>query len=111
VKLPDASDKNYDLRLVTLDGEKAWKLRCPSCGDEKYLDDDQFHGRVSVLCDCGFHETVNFSHLQQARGQVERAEIKKPPNRGWGKDLDPETKRDRLEQLSPSAQPEVDVHE
>ena len=49
------------LKLVVLDGEKAWKLQCPQCGVWGYLDDDQFHGRISTQCDCGYHETVDWS--------------------------------------------------
>lgn len=49
------------LQKVQLDGEAAWKLQCPQCGTWGYLDDDQFHGRVSTQCACGFHETVNWS--------------------------------------------------
>lgn len=97
----------YKLRQVTLDGAPRWKFTCPGCGVEGYLDDDQFHGRVSTLCgECDrFHKTIDFSQFVGPLGMV------KPPDRGWGKDVAPEMKRDRLEQLAPSAQPEVDVDE
>ena len=33
---------------------------CPNCGLEGIIDDDQYHGRVSIDCpDCPYHETVN----------------------------------------------------
>lgn len=41
-----------------------WKLKCPTCGEWLYLDDDQFNGRVSTWHDtpeCGYHETIDFS--------------------------------------------------
>lgn len=44
-----------------LDGEIAYRLRCPGCQEIKIADDDQFHGRVSIQCDCGYHETHNLS--------------------------------------------------
>lgn len=55
----------YKLRQVTLDGVETWKLVCPSCGVEGYIDDDQFHGRVSTWCgECNrFHIPVDFSKL------------------------------------------------
>ncbi len=43
-----------------------WKLKCPKCSEWCYLDDDQFHGRVSTFHDvkeCGYHETVDFSKI------------------------------------------------
>lgn len=47
-----------------------WTLACPGCGQEAYLDDDQWHGRVSVDhasmgCRGGYHETHDyFAHLE-----------------------------------------------
>jgi hypothetical protein len=49
----------YEFRKVLLDGKENYKLKCPKCGIWGYLDDDQINGRVSILCDCGFHETIN----------------------------------------------------
>jgi hypothetical protein len=43
------------------DGEPAYRAICPGCGVEAILDDDQYHGRVSILCDCGYHETHDLS--------------------------------------------------
>ena len=43
-----------------------WKLKCPTCGEWLYLDDDQLNGRISTFHDvpeCGYHETVDFSKL------------------------------------------------
>jgi len=44
------------------------KLRCPACGIFAEMDDDQYHGRVSVECaapGCVFHETHNFALLER----------------------------------------------
>jgi hypothetical protein len=46
--------------------EDAWLLECPGCGQWAYLDDDQWHGRVSVDhaadgCPGGYHETHDYS--------------------------------------------------
>lgn len=50
-----------------------WELRCPGCGGWGALDDDQFHGRVSVdhegaryagggtWKECTYHETHDFA--------------------------------------------------
>ena len=46
---------------VMLDGKEVKKFCCPECGVWGYIDDDQFHGRVSILCECGFHKTINLS--------------------------------------------------
>ena len=49
-------------------------LTCPGCGEEGYIDDDQFHGRVSVHHDephCGYHETVDWSKVDDPRVRVE----------------------------------------
>ena len=37
------------------------KFHCPGCGVWGWIDDDQFNGRVSIWCECPFHETVNLS--------------------------------------------------
>lgn len=62
----------YELKEVKLDGVPAFKLRCPACGVWAYLDDDQYHGRVSVdHTPCPFHVTVDFSKasLRKARNE------------------------------------------
>ncbi len=46
---------------VISDGKPIKKLRCPDCGNFGEIDDDQFYGRISTLCDCGFHKTIDFS--------------------------------------------------
>jgi hypothetical protein len=61
--------KEYEIKRVKRDGEIIVKLKCPKCGLWGDLDKDQFFGMVSVLCDCGFHETINFSSLEQKRGE------------------------------------------
>jgi hypothetical protein len=43
----------------------AWMFECPGCGTWAYLDDDQWHGRVSVDhasmgCEGGYHETHDY---------------------------------------------------
>jgi hypothetical protein len=52
------------LRVVERDGELIYKLRCPGCGHEGDIDQDQAAGRVSCdhtdCCDCTYHETVNW---------------------------------------------------
>lgn len=47
-------------RIVLRDSQQIWKLRCPSCGIDGEIDDDQLHGKVSTWCECGFHETRNW---------------------------------------------------
>ena len=35
-------------------------FRCPKCRQTGFIDEDQFHGRVSIVCPtegCGYHET------------------------------------------------------
>ncbi len=50
-----------ELKHIKLDGKPAVKLRCPKCGVWAYMDDDQYHGKVSVDCsNCDYHETHNF---------------------------------------------------
>lgn len=37
-------------------------FRCPKCRQTGFIDEDQFHGRVSIVCDhCDYHETNNWS--------------------------------------------------
>lgn len=65
----------YNLRQASVDDEPCWRLVCPGCGGFGSLDDDQFHGRVSVQCDCGFHETVNFAELvEKEKADADAAE-------------------------------------
>jgi len=45
------------------DGKEVRVLECPKCKGWGDLDDEQFHGRISTQCDCGFHETINFSKI------------------------------------------------
>lgn len=52
-----------------------WLFECPGCGTWAYLDDDQWHGRVSVDhagdgCAGGYHETHDyFRELERACNQ------------------------------------------
>jgi len=56
-------NKKVKVKEVILDDKLVRKIRCPGCGVWGIIDDDQFHGRVSILCDCGFHETINLAKL------------------------------------------------
>jgi len=33
------------------------KLECPKCKIWGEIDNDMYHGNVSIVCDCGWHET------------------------------------------------------
>lgn len=60
-----------DVRRVSLDGVLTYKARCPLCGTWGYIDDDQFHGRVSMECGekgCTFHETHDLSAVVYPTG-------------------------------------------
>ena len=56
-------NKKVEVKEAMLDGHLVRKVCCPKCGVWGIIDDDQFHGRVSILCECGFHETVNLAEL------------------------------------------------
>ena len=49
----------YETKKTTLDGKEAVKFKCPDCKTWGLIDDDQLNGRVSILCECGFHKTIN----------------------------------------------------
>lgn len=34
---------------------------CPKCTQLGVLDEEQYHGKVSILCECGYHETHDLS--------------------------------------------------
>ncbi len=34
-----------------------WWIQCPNCNIKGMADIDQMRGRVSIQCDCGYHET------------------------------------------------------
>ena len=39
-------------------------FKCPNCGEQGDIDDDQYHGRISIhhaVKGCGFHETINLA--------------------------------------------------
>ncbi len=45
-------------------------FRCPSCKGVGDIDDDQFHGRVSILCEaCVYHETTDWSKEENGHGE------------------------------------------
>ena len=56
-------NKKVKVKEVMLDDKLVRKVHCPGCGVWGIIDDDQFHGRVSILCDCGFHATINLAEL------------------------------------------------
>ncbi len=42
--------------------QKWWFVVCPGCDLKGKIDDDQFHGRVSIDCpECPYHETHDLS--------------------------------------------------
>jgi len=57
----------YELKRVNRDGKFVIKLKCPRCEVYGEIDDDQYHGRISIQCtdECGFHETINFLSVNQ----------------------------------------------
>ena len=63
--------------LIKLDGEEAIKVKCPRCNTWGLVDADQVHGRVSMECECGFHETHDINPIVEAV----RAENKRPTER------------------------------
>ena len=58
-----SNNKIDKVKEVILDDKLVRKVCCPGCGVWGIIDDDQFHGRVSILCECGFHETINLAEL------------------------------------------------
>ena len=36
-------------------------FRCPGCGQTGHIDADQFRGSVSVQCECGWHQTIDWA--------------------------------------------------
>jgi hypothetical protein len=58
------STPRYEIKRVTRDDREIWKFKCPGCGHWGVVDDDQLHGRVSIVClECTFHETVDLATL------------------------------------------------
>jgi len=51
----------YEVKDVTLDGEPRKKFKCPGCGIWGFIDDEQYRGKVSIQCECGFHKTIDLS--------------------------------------------------
>jgi predicted RNA-binding Zn-ribbon protein involved in translation (DUF1610 family) len=40
---------------------KMHMIKCPECGLEAPIDQDQFEGKVSIDCpECPYHETIDF---------------------------------------------------
>jgi hypothetical protein len=64
------------VRSVRQDGVIVWKVECPRCKTWGEVDADQWTGSVSCDCPtegCGFHETINFKALLDAK-MVESSE-------------------------------------
>ena len=62
-------------RAVRSDGIDTFLFECPGCGEWGHLDDDQWHGRVSVDhasmgCPGGYHETHDFQAAIRAKVAV-----------------------------------------
>lgn len=36
-------------------------FRCPQCLTSGFIDEDQLYGRVSILCNCGYHQMRDWS--------------------------------------------------
>lgn len=51
------------IKTVIRDGKPLKKFQCRDCNVWGEIDDDQYNGRVSIQCECGFHETINFEDL------------------------------------------------
>ena len=56
---------NLRLDVIGATQESFALFRCPSCKSSGLIDDDQFHGRVSIQCEtegCSYHETKDWSN-------------------------------------------------
>ena len=45
-------------------------FECPKCDWVGKIDDDQYNGRVSVVCvnkNCDYHETHNFKEIEESK--------------------------------------------
>ena len=56
-------NKKYEVTSVILNGKPGKKFKCPDCNVLGYIDDDQYNGRISIQCSCGFHKTLNLKEL------------------------------------------------
>jgi hypothetical protein len=67
IQINDRFTLRHVIRTEAGERTNVVKLRCPACGVFADMDSDQYHGRVSVECECGgFHETHNFAQLEAA---------------------------------------------
>ena len=67
-KMRDATKKMILVRYRPRDKKgndlpECWHFGCPLCHRSGLIDEDQYFGRVSIQCGCGFHETINFSRI------------------------------------------------
>jgi len=64
-----------EVREKTRDGAKVRQLKCPGCGQWGDIDEDQYHGSVSIECPnekCSFHATVNVAEkVKEAGGDAD----------------------------------------
>lgn len=51
------------IKEVLLDNKLVKKFKCPDCRVWGYIDKDQYEGKVSIQCDCGFHKTLNLKNI------------------------------------------------
>lgn len=52
----------YEVKKVIRDNQEILKFKCPECKIWGQIDNDQYNGRISILCNCGFHETIKLSN-------------------------------------------------
>ena len=57
--------ETVETKKSILDEKEITKLKCPGCGQWGSIDDDQYHGRISIWCECGFHETLDIAYLEK----------------------------------------------
>lgn len=51
-----------ETRIRNREGNEVRQAKCPGCGMWGDVDDDQWHGRVSLDCpECPYHETHNLN--------------------------------------------------
>ncbi len=52
-------------KLVKRDGVFIRKLECPKCKVWGEIDNDMYKGKVSMVCACGWHETIDLSREEK----------------------------------------------
>lgn len=41
----------------TKNGDLFACVQCPACGRKGWIDRERYEGKVSIVCECGWHET------------------------------------------------------